>query len=118
MNSFSVILAIISILFTAVSQMLLKIGANSPDVNRWIPPSLIPYLNRYTIPGYGMLFMVTILSIYILQEIQLNVFFPFFISGNLIAIAVLSHFILHESFTNSKVMGICLIISGILIFSL
>ena len=118
MNGFSIILAIISILFTAIGQLLLKIGANYPDVHRWVPQSLKPYLNKYTIPGYGMLFMVTILSVYILQGIQLNVFFPYFISGNLIAIAVISHFILHESFTNRKIMGICLIISGILIFSL
>jgi multidrug transporter EmrE-like cation transporter len=117
MNSFLVILAIISILFTAVGQLLLKIGANSPNVNRRIPQSLKPYLNQYTIPGYGLLFIVTILSIYILEDMPLKVFFPLFISGNLIAIAVLSHFILHESFTNRKIMGICLIISGILIFS-
>lgn len=118
MNSFSLILAIISIVFTAVGQLLLKTGANSPDMHCRIPQSLKPYLNQYTIPGYGIMFIVTILSVYVLVDMPLKIFFPLFISGNLIAIAALSHFILHESFTNLKVMGICLIISGILIFSL
>lgn len=118
MNSFSIVLVIISILFTAVGQLLLKIGANYQNVNRRIPQSLKPYLNRYTIPGYGLLFIVTILSIYILEDMPLKVFFPLFISANLIAIAVLSHLFLHESFSNRKIIGICLIISGILIFSL
>lgn len=118
MNGFSVNLAIFIILLIAVGQLLLKIGANTPDVQRWIPQSLKPYLNRYTIPGYSILFIVTILSIYILEDMPLKIFFPFFISGNLIVIAILSHLFLHESFTKPKIMGICLIISGILIFSL
>jgi small multidrug resistance pump len=118
MNSFSIILAIISIVFTSAGQLLLKVGANTPDVQRWIPESFRPYFNRYTIPGYGILFIVTILSIYILKDMPLKIFFPFFISGNLIMIAVLSHLFLHESFTNRKIMGMCLIISGILVFTL
>lgn len=118
MNSNSFILATISIVLTAVGQLLLKIGANYHDLSIRIPQLLKPYLNQYTIPGYGMLFLVTILSIYILEDMPLKVFFPLFISSNLIAIAVLSYFILHESFTYRKVIGICLIMSGILIFSL
>jgi small multidrug resistance pump len=118
MNSFSVILAIFSILLTAVGQLLLKIGANLTDVKVWIPQPLKPYLNRYTLTGFGILFVVTILSIYILGSMPLKFFFPFFISGNLIAIEILSLIVLHESFTYRKIIGICIIISGILIFSL
>jgi len=118
MNNFSVVLAILSIVFTAVGQMLLKIGANTQNTPMWIPVSLKPYLNRFTLPGYGILFMVTILSIYILEDMPLKVFFPFFISGNLIMIAVISHFLLHESFNKPKLIGIGLIIAGILIFIL
>jgi multidrug transporter EmrE-like cation transporter len=118
MNGFSFLLAIISILFTSVGQLLLKIGANLKDANNWIPQSLKPYINRYTISGYGILFAVTILSIYILEYIPLKFFFPLFISGNLIVITVLAQLFLQESFTKSDIMGICLIIAGVLIFSL
>jgi len=118
MNGFSVILVIISILLTAVGQLLLKKGANYKVVHRSISHSLRPYLNMYTIIGYGMLFMVTILSIYILGDIPLKVFFPLFISGNLITITILSHFFLHESITTLKIIGISFVISGIFIFSL
>jgi multidrug transporter EmrE-like cation transporter len=118
MNGFSIILAIFSILLTAIGQLLLKIGANLTDVNKWIPRSLNPYLNRFTIPGYSMLFIVTILSIYILKELPLKFFFPFFISGNLIAIVILSRLFLQEYFTKPKIIGIFLILSGIIIFTL
>jgi multidrug transporter EmrE-like cation transporter len=117
MNDLLVILAIISIVFTAVSQLLLKTGANITE-HGWIPDSLKPYLNRYTLAGYSILFIVTILSIVMLEEMPLRVFFPFFISGNLIAIAVFSHIFLHESFTYRKIAGICLIIAGICLLTL
>jgi multidrug transporter EmrE-like cation transporter len=118
MNDLLVILAIISIVFTAVSQLLLKTGANITNQHGWIPESLKLYLNRYTLAGYSILFIVTILSIVMLEEMPLRVFFPFFISGNLIAIAVFSHIFLHESFTYSKIAGICLIIAGICLLTL
>jgi multidrug transporter EmrE-like cation transporter len=118
MNNIFVILSIISILLTAIGQLLLKVGANSRHGARWIPQSLKPYLNRYTIAGYGLLFIVTILSIYILEGMPLKFFFPLFISGNLVMITIFSKIFLHESFTSYKIVGICMIISGILLFSL
>jgi multidrug transporter EmrE-like cation transporter len=118
MNFFPVLLAIISIVLTAFGQLLLKIGANSSNGNRQMPQQLKPYLNQYSIPGYGLLFIVTVLSIYILEDLPLKVFFPLFISGNVITIAGLSYFLLHESITYRSMIGICLILSGILIFFL
>jgi multidrug transporter EmrE-like cation transporter len=117
MRDLAVILAIFSILLTSIGQILLKIGAKPAKIHPWVPKPLKPYLNKYTMLGYSILFVVTILSIYVLKDIPLNVFFPLFISGNLIAIAIFSHLFLHESFNYRKIMGIFLIISGILIFS-
>jgi len=118
MNGLSVILAILAILLSATGQLFLKVGADTRRVPVWIPRSLKPYLNIYTIPGYGMLFVVTILSIYILESMPLKFFFPLFISGNLVTITFFSRIFLHEAFTNRKITGICLIISGIVLFSL
>jgi len=116
MSELSVILAIFAILLTAISQILLKIGAHPSGTYPWVPLSLKPYFNWHTILGYGILLIVTVLSIFILQDMPLKVFFPVFISGNLIAIEVLSKIFLHESFTSRKIIGICMILSGILIF--
>ncbi len=118
MNFFIVILVIISILLSAFGQILLKKGAQYPIVHGRIPQQLIPYLNQYSILGYGLLFLVTILSVYILIEMPLKVFFPLFISGNLITIVVFSYLFLRESITHREIIGIWLIISGILIFFL
>lgn len=118
MNTVTLILAVCIITFTATGQMLLKIGATIPHTLPWIPPSLKPYLNRYTLSGYGFLFMVTILSIYALQKMPLKVFVPLFLSLNVIAVTIFSRIFLHESLSHQKIMGICVIISGILVFSL
>jgi multidrug transporter EmrE-like cation transporter len=118
MNIVTLILAVCIIIFTAIGQILLKIGAIVPSTRAWIPSSLKPYLNRYTLSGYGFLFMVTILSIYVLKVMPLKVFVPLFLSVNVIAVTIFSRIFLHESLGNQKMMGICVIISGILIFSL
>jgi multidrug transporter EmrE-like cation transporter len=118
MNSVSVILAVLSVLLSAIGQLFLKVGAGSRSGLGWIPPVLHPYLNRYTIPGYGFLFIVTFLSVYILQGMPLKFFFPLFISGNLIAITIFSRIFLHESFTPQKILGISIIVSGLVFFFL
>jgi len=116
MNDYSVIIAIFLIILMAVSQLLLKTGAKFQEGFRWIPNSLKPYINRYTISAYCILFIVTILMIYILADIPLKLLFPFFISGNLVVITFLSYVVLHESLTKNQIMAIFLILSGILIF--
>jgi len=118
MNTVTLILAACIITFTAIGQMLLKIGANVPYTLPWIPSSLKPYLNRYTLSGYGFLFMVTILSIYVLEEMLLKVFVPLFLSVNVISVNIFSRIFLHESLSHQKMMGIGVIIVGILIFSI
>ena len=118
MNFFFILLAILAITLSATGQLLLKSGANTQRVPPLIPPLLKPYLNIYTIPGYAILFSVTILSVYILEGMPLKFFFPFFISGNLIAITLLSRVFLHEPLTRIKILGTGIIIAGILLFSL
>ena len=117
MNELLVILAISSIILTAIGQILLKRGANPIKAYPGIPSSLKPYLNTNTILGYSILLFVTILSIYILTDLPLKMFFPVFISGNIIAIEILSKVILHESLSSQKILGISLILTGVLIFS-
>lgn len=113
-----IILAGIAVMLSGIGQILLKYGALSEKKHNNFPAYLNPYLNRYTLSGYCILLVVTIISVYVLKEMPLKLFFPFFISFNMIVVVVLSYFILHESLTYRKITAICIIILGILVFSI
>jgi multidrug transporter EmrE-like cation transporter len=116
MNSIPLILSVIAILLTSAGQLLLKLGADPGYWLSQVPALLRPYINTYSVSGYGLLFIVTILSIYILESMPLKFFFPLFISGNLVTITIFSRILLSESFTRYKVAGICMILAGIISF--
>ena len=114
----SIILAGVAVTLSGISQILLKYGALSEKKSHRFPEYLRPYLNRYTFSGYCLLLVVTVISVYILKEMPLKLYFPFFISMNMSVVVVLSYFILHESLTYRKITAICIIVLGILVFSI
>ena len=114
----SIILAGIAVILSGISQILLKYGAISEKKSYCFPEYLKPYLNHYTLSGYCLLLAVTVISIYVLQEMPLKFFFPFFISMNMIVVVVLSYFILHEPLAHRKIIAIGIIVFGVLVFSL
>lgn len=114
----SIILAGVAVMISGVGQILLKYGALSEKKRYYFPEYLKPYLNQYTLSGYCLLSVVTVISIYVLQEMPLKLFFPFFISMNMVVVVVLSYLILHESLTYRKVLAIVIIVFGILIFTI
>ena len=114
----SIILAGVAVMLSGISQILLKYGALSEKRSPHFPEYLKPYLNRFTLSGYCLLLVVTVISIYVLQEMPLKLFFPFFISMNMFVVVVLSYFILHEPLTHRKILAIGIIVLGILIFTL
>jgi len=116
MNNFIIVLAGVAVMLSGIGQVLLKRGALSK--RSCFAEYLKPYLNRYTLSGYCLLSIVTVISIYVLQEMPLKLFFPIFISGNLIVVVILSYFILHEIMTYRKIVGIGIIVLGILVFGL
>ena len=106
----SVILACFAIVISGVSQILLKFGALSKKKSNYVPEFLWPYLNRYTFSGYCLLFAVTIISVYVLKEMPLKLFFPLFISLNTVVVVILSYVILHEPLTQRKIVAIGIIV--------
>jgi multidrug transporter EmrE-like cation transporter len=114
----SIILAGVAVMISGISQILLKYGALSEKKSHHFPDYLKPYLNRYTLSAYCLLLVVTVISVYVLKEMPLKLFFPFFISMNIVVVVVLSNFILHESLTYRKIIAIGIIVFGILIFSI
>ena len=114
----SIILSSFAVMLSGIGQILLKYGALSEKRCYHFPAYLNPYLNRYTLSGYCFLLVVTVISVFVLKEIPLKLFFPFFISFNMIVVVVLSYLILHESLTYQKITAICIIVLGILVFGI
>jgi Membrane transporters of cations and cationic drugs len=102
----------LSILLTSVAQILLKIGASKKNSNESV------YLNRTTISGYGLLVVVTVLSVLALKGIELKVFYAAAYALNFILVAIFSWKFLGEPLSRKKVAGILLIALGILVFNM
>lgn len=102
----------LSILLTSLAQILLKIGASKKRGTESI------YLNRATISGYGILLLVTVLSVLALRGIELKVFYAAAYALNFILVAILSWKFLGEQLSQKRVAGIFLIAVGIVVFNL
>lgn len=114
MNSLriSIGVLVLSVFVASVSQILLKISAN-----KRYPSRIREYLNRYVIAGYMLLFVSTILTMLALKKVPLS-WSPVIESCSYIFVSILGYFILKEKFHRRKLLGMCVIFAGILIFSL
>jgi multidrug transporter EmrE-like cation transporter len=101
-----------SIVLTGLAQVLLKTGASKKSRDGHI------YLNRFTLSGYSILFVVTFLSVYALQGIALKTFYAAAYSLAIVIVTILSRFFLRERLSPDKVTGIFLILIGIIVFNL
>lgn len=114
MNSLQISIGVLvlSVFAASVSQILLKISAN-----KRYPSRLREYMNRYVIAGYMLLFVSTILTMLALKKVPLS-WSPVIESCSYIFVSILGYFILKEKFHRRKLLGMCVIFAGILIFSL
>ena len=114
MNSLQISIGVLvlSVFVASVSQILLKISAN-----KRYPSRIREYLNRYVIAGYMLLFVSTILTMLALKKVPLS-WSPVIESCSYIFVSILGYFILKEKFHRRKLLGMCVIFAGILIFSL
>ena len=111
---FSLILVFLAVLLTGISQVLLKIGSAHQGKRR--KSFLDAYLNLYTITAYGLLLLVTVISVIALKEIPLKVFYAI-ASLNYIVVIGFSHLILKERISKKMVFALGLIVCGVLIFN-
>jgi drug/metabolite transporter (DMT)-like permease len=106
------LLTLAVVLFTSIGHLLLKIAATrSSESGTRI------YTHPLSILGYSIFAGVALLSIYAMKGLDLKVFFALY-SLTYICIPVLAYFILKESFTRNKVIGVIVIALGVLLFSL
>jgi len=110
----ALITALLAVLLTGISQTFLKIGADMGVQNNRLLGS---YLNLPTITAYGLLLLVTVLSVYALRDLPLKVFYSL-TSLNFIVVLVLSSVFLGEEVSRDKIIAMGIIFIGTAIFNL
>jgi small multidrug resistance pump len=106
------LLTLVVVVFTSVGHLLLKIAAIrvSESGGRI-------YTHPLSIAGYGIFAFVAFLSIYAMKGLDMTVFFALN-SLTYICIPILAYFVLRESFTRNKAIGVVIITIGVLMFNL
>lgn len=107
-----VIIFLVSVLISSVSQILLKKSAQKEyqDI-------ISEYLNIRVIMSYGLFFVSTLLTMYAYKGVPLS-FGALLEASGYIYVPVLSYFFLKERITKLKIIGAVFIILGICCYSL
>lgn len=103
--------AMLSIILTGISQTLLKIGARNTNTPLGV------YLNPATIMGYFMFLVVMICSIFALKGLELKLFYAL-ASLNYVVVMLLSRTVLKEGLSRNRIVALCLIVVGVMVFNL
>lgn len=108
----SYLILIISVTIAAISQILLKAGAN-----KHYDSFIRQYLNIFVITGYGLTFASMFLTMFAYRGLEYKVG-PVIESIGFIIVLILSRIFFKEKITVKKFAGICLILTGIYIYYL
>lgn len=114
---FSLGLVFFVVLLTGISHLLLKQGSGNRG---WGERKgyLAAYLNWYTLSGYCLFLLCTILSVIALKVVPLKLFYAIAYSLSFVIVIVLSWGLLKEEVTKRMLVGISLIIIGLLVFNI
>ncbi|MEN1989113.1 SMR family transporter [Paenibacillus hubeiensis] len=102
---------VISIILSAAGQVLMKLGAMKLQLTI---PGVLSNIN--IVLGIGMYGLSAIFWVLSLTKLELSVAYPMVAAGYLL-VFILSYFFLGESFNLQKVIGLCIIITGVLVIS-
>lgn len=112
MNScFFILIYILSVLLSSLSQILLKYSATLKYKKK-----INEYLNKYVIFGYGLFVVCSVLTIVAFKGVPLKMG-PIIESLGYLFVMILACIFLQEKLTLNKVVGNVIIILGIIIFS-
>jgi len=103
---------IFSVFISSISQIILKKSASKIYDNH-----LKEYLNPYVITAYFIFFASTFITIYALKYVPLSMG-PILESSGYIFIVVLSRMFLKEKISKRKLIGMAIILTGIIVFSI
>lgn len=108
----SVLLLLLSVFLSSVSQILLKKAARKTYKNR-----LFEYLNVRVVLAYAILLGCTLLTMLALRVVPLSMQNMLEATGY-IYVALLGYFVLGERISRRKALGIAVIILGVFVYSL
>ncbi len=106
------LLVVLSTLISSFSQILLKKAAQ-----KTYPSKLREYLNPQVITAYCIFFACTLITMYALKVVPLSAT-PILESSGHIFIAILSYLFFRERLDRRQLLGVFLVLSGIVIFSM
>jgi len=107
------IIGYIGVILAAIAQIILKYGAlRNVKSNR-----IHFFLNSYTIAGYFIMFVVTLLNLYILRYLDLK-YVLIFLPSTYLFVLLFSWIILKEKFSKKNIISYVLILGGIIVFNM
>ena len=114
MSSFTshCLIMLAGVMIAGISQFVLKKAADK-DYKRLIDQ----YLNWRVVVGYGMMVLSTFCTVIAQRVIPLSMS-PIWDACSQIFVLAIGFFILHEHVSKRKLLGVCIMIAGILIFLL
>ena len=109
MNITFILIYVLSVFISSVSQILLKQSANIKYESR-----IREYLNARVIIAYGIFFLATLITIIAYKQIPLSLG-PVLETTGYFFIAVLSRIVLKERISKRKIIGIVVVAVGIMV---
>lgn len=102
-----ILLFVISVLIASYSQIILKKGAEQKNI----------YINRYTILGYSLMVISTVLTLIGYKQVSLT------LSGiiqtlSFVFVPIFSYIFLKKKIEKRTILGIAIIICGIVIYTI
>ncbi len=107
----AVIILLISVFISAISQIMLKIAAN-----RKYESGIKEYINPLVITSYAIFLVSTVLTMLALRQVPLSLQ-PVLESTSYIYVTVLGYMILKEKISKTKLLGLAIILIGIFVYS-
>ena len=102
---------IVSVMISSFSQVLLKMSANIERKNK-----IFEYLNKYVIIAYAILMLSLFLTMIAYRKVNLSLGAILEALGYVV-VAIMSKIFLKENINKKKMLGMCIIITGIIIFT-
>jgi len=121
MRVFDIVAIFISIFLAVVGQLLLKmgmlrIGKFSLDISTLVHQYIKILLNPFVIAGLFGFFLSMLVWLYVLSRLELSFAYPF-VALNYVLILFGSYFLLKETITPMKVIGVAVIMIGVYLIS-
>ncbi len=112
---FNTLIILISVLLNASAQLFLKMGADhlsDLSAHPHFAAIIRKAINTPMLLGFGCYAFSILLWIYALSKVQVGYAYPFQALGYILVV-ITSYFLLHESLTMAKVIGVVLITLGV-----